>query len=158
MRIEFLLYLRVVFAIFTSSKYFFKSEDSLQVLLWLQLAIKISCGLLTFVAVDVQNSVALADEWQQIKMLFAVPMVWREQTNHAIDCYFCLTTNKEKPTFLRKNKYKIVYPNYTSALKPVFHRINLPVSLHSLPEESSAKHEATGSTTERVKIHGGAQH
>ena len=77
---------------------------------------------------------------------FAEPMVWHEQTDHATDCYFCLTNNKG---FSRKNKSKIVYPNYNSTLTPVSHGNELPVS--SLPsseepesEEPSTEHETTG--------------
>jgi len=51
-------------------------------------------------------------------MPFAVPMVWREPSNHATDCYFCMVppasggiTNKKKCT--------IVYPNIPSVLRPV---------------------------------------
>ena len=55
---------------------------------------------------------------KQTKMPFTVPMVWREQTDHATDCYFCLTNIKR---FSPKNKSKIVCPNCNSALKPVSH-------------------------------------
>jgi hypothetical protein len=43
-------------------------------------------------------------------MPFAVPMVWREPSNHSNDWYFCL-----KPVasgMNRKNKQRIDYPNY----------------------------------------------
>ena len=84
---------------------------------------------------------------KQMKMPFAVPMIWREQTDHATDCYFCLTNIKG---FSRKNKSKIIYPNCNSALKPVPHGNDLPVpSPPSLEkqesEESSTEHETTGS-------------
>lgn len=51
-------------------------------------------------------------------MPFAVPMVWREPTNHHSDCYFCLTNIVG---FTKKNKSKIVYPDCPSAIKPVPH-------------------------------------
>ena len=84
---------------------------------------------------------------KQMKMPFAVPMIWREQTDHATDCYFCLTNIKG---FSRKNKSKIVYPNCNSALKPVPHGNHLPVPSPPSPEkqqseESSTEHETTGS-------------
>ena len=58
------------------------------------------------------------------KMPFAVPMVWREQSNHCTDCYFCMT---KIGGFSRKNKSKIVYPVCISAIKPVPHDLGLPV-------------------------------
>ena len=79
-------------------------------------------------------------------MPFAIPMVWREQTDHATDCYFCLTNIKR---FSRKNKSKIIYPNCNSALKLISHGNDLPVLSSSSPEEleseeSSTEHERTG--------------
>ena len=74
-------------------------------------------------------------------------MVWREQTDHTTDCYFCFTNIK---IFSWKNKSKIVYLNCNFALKPVPHGNNLPVSSPFSPEEleseeSSTEHLTTGS-------------
>ena len=75
-------------------------------------------------------------------------MVWREQTDHATNCYFCLANIKG---FSRQNKSKIVYLNSNSALKPVSHKNFLPVPhlLHLKnyveSEESSTEHERTDS-------------
>ena len=52
-----------------------------------------------------------------------VPMVRREQVDHQSDFYFCMT---KLLGFSRKNKSKIVYPNYQSALKSVW--IPVPIS------------------------------
>ena len=57
-------------------------------------------------------------------MPFAVPMVWREQSDHVTDCYFCMTNIKG---FSRKNKSKISYPVCRSDIKPVPHDPDLPV-------------------------------
>lgn len=57
-------------------------------------------------------------------MPFAVPMIWREPTDHVTDCYFCLTN---VAGFSSKNKYAIVYPNLQSAIRPVKHDDSLPV-------------------------------
>ncbi|GFO43194.1 gats-like protein 3 [Plakobranchus ocellatus] len=51
-------------------------------------------------------------------MPFAVPMIWRGQSNHVDDCYFCLTNISG---FTTKSKHKIVYPDVRSAIKPVAH-------------------------------------
>lgn len=55
---------------------------------------------------------------------FAVPMVWREQKNHSNDCYFC---SIDVSGYNSKNKKVIVYPNLTSADRPVKHGPGLPV-------------------------------
>lgn len=68
---------------------------------------------------------------KQKKMPFAVPMIWREQTDHVTDCYFCLTNIKG---FSRKTKSKIVYPNCQSALKPVPHSDDLPIPSQPPPD------------------------
>ena len=63
------------------------------------------------------------------KMPFAVPMVWREPTNHFDDCYFCLTKTEG---FSKKQKHKIEYPNLPSAIRPVLHGADLPVPIAPL--------------------------
>ena len=53
-------------------------------------------------------------------MPFVVPVVWREPSNHATDCYFC----KVPPVsggIAKKKKWTIVYPNIPSALYPFPH-------------------------------------
>lgn len=90
-------------------------------------------------------------QWLQGKnehMPFAIPMVWREPTNHHDDCYFCMTN---VTGFSSKNKNKIVYPNIPSAMRPVPHGEDLPVPLApaSWQEISSSEEdcsEAAGSS------------
>lgn len=57
-------------------------------------------------------------------MHFAVPMIWREPTNHAKDCYFCLVTVQGIST---KNKKMICYPNVRSVDQPTPHSNDLPI-------------------------------
>ncbi|GBM86163.1 hypothetical protein AVEN_48177-1 [Araneus ventricosus] len=57
------------------------------------------------------------------RLKFAVPMVWREPTNHVTDCYFYLTDVKR---FSSKYKHCIQYPNLHSAMRPVPHSEDLP--------------------------------
>lgn len=76
----------------------------------------------------VSCSVSLV-EWMKGKrksMPFAVPMVWREPTNHFDDCYFCLTKTEG---YSKKGKHKIDYPNLQSAIRPVSHNADLPLRL-----------------------------
>jgi len=57
---------------------------------------------------------------------FAVPVLWREASNHSSDCYFCLTPPVASGTN-RKKKQRIDYPNTLSAIRPVPHGEDLPV-------------------------------
>lgn len=57
-------------------------------------------------------------------MPFAVPMVWREPTNHFNDCYFCLTNTEG---YSKKKKKNIDYPTVPSANRPVPHGEGLPI-------------------------------
>ena len=50
----------------------------------------------------------------QLKQLpFAIPMIWREPTNHYNDCYFCIT---KVTGYNCKNLKNIQYPNLLSAI------------------------------------------
>jgi len=53
-------------------------------------------------------------------MPFAVPMVWREPSNQATDCSFCMVPPVPE-VITKKKKWTIVYPNIPSALRPVPH-------------------------------------
>ena len=55
------------------------------------------------------------------QMHFAVSMVWRDQSDHVTDCYFCMMNIKG---FFRINKSS---PVCRSAIKPVPHDPDLPV-------------------------------
>ena len=50
-------------------------------------------------------------------MPFAVPMVWRNPTDHISDCYFCMTPPVSKG-LTRKNKHVNQFPNIPSAILP----------------------------------------
>ena len=80
-------------------------------------------------------------------MSFAVPMIWREPTNHVTDCYFCMVP-PVSCGLTKKKKWTIEYPNIPSALRPVAHGVGLPVpeapkdvSISSDDEEE--EHQAT---------------
>ena len=57
-------------------------------------------------------------------MPFAIPMVWREPTDHVSDCYFCLTSITGVTA---KSKHTVQFPNLPSAMGPVPHSAELPV-------------------------------
>ena len=59
-------------------------------------------------------------------MPFAVPMVWRNPTDHISDCYFCMTPSVSK-RLSKKKKHGIQYPNILLAIRPVPHGEILPV-------------------------------
>jgi len=58
-------------------------------------------------------------------MPFAVPVVWREPSNHATDCYFCMVP-PVSGGITKKKKWAIVYLNIPSALHPVPHGKEFP--------------------------------
>ena len=57
-------------------------------------------------------------------MPFAIPMVWREPTDHVSYCYFCLTSISG---VTEKSKLNVQYPHLLSAMRPVPHSAELPV-------------------------------
>ncbi|ESO12521.1 hypothetical protein HELRODRAFT_159075 [Helobdella robusta] len=60
-------------------------------------------------------------------MPFGVPVIWRELTNHATDCYFCMTVIKG---FSFKTRKSISYPDIESVSKPIPHNpVNCPVPI-----------------------------
>jgi len=83
---------------------------------------------------------------------FAVPMIWREPTDHTSNCYFCLVPATDKG-LSKKKKASVQYPNIPSALRPVPHGEGLPVpeppesfSLES--DEEQHEDESTETETE----------
>ena len=70
------------------------------------------------------------NEWSKKKrkaMPFAVPMIWREPTDHVNDCYFCLTPSMKK-RFNKKKKSLIEYPDLPPAIRPVTHSDQKPIT------------------------------
>jgi hypothetical protein len=62
-------------------------------------------------------------------MPFAVPLVWREPSNHNCDAtYFCLT--HPVASGMNRKKKGIDYPNIPSAVRPVPHGVDLPCRSH----------------------------
>ena len=83
-------------------------------------------------------------EGKRKQMPFAVPMVWREQSDHVTDCYFCMTNIKR---LFRKNKSKISYPVCRSVIKPVPDDPDLPV-----PQPPTEKEDTLSVDEVRVPV------
>jgi hypothetical protein len=81
---------------------------------------------------------------RKVSLPFAVPMVWRESTNHVNDCYFCIAQTEG----LKGKDKKIKYPNILSAVRPVSHSDELPVSLP--PQTWSLEEKNTDDPMETV--------
>ena len=64
-------------------------------------------------------------------MPFAVPMVWREPSNHTTDCYFCMVPPVSGGITKKKKKWTVVYLNIPSAPSSSARRIFVP----ELPKE-----------------------
>jgi len=83
-------------------------------------------------------------------MPFAVPIVWREPSNHNSDCYFCLTPPVASG-MNRKKKQSIDYPNIPSAIRPVPHGVDLPML--EPPKEYNLNSEMEEEDTEKTGPH-----
>ena len=78
-------------------------------------------------------------------MPFAIPVMWREASNHINDCYFCLTPPVASG-MNRKTKQRSDYPNIPSAIRPVPHGKDLPMP--ETPKEYNFNSEMEEEDTE----------
>lgn len=63
---------------------------------------------------------------QEEEKPFAILMIWRELTDHVIDCYFCMVPPfSKRPS--KKKKCTVQYPNSPSDLYFVLHNEDEPV-------------------------------
>ena len=76
-------------------------------------------------------------------MPFGIPMVWREQADHTNDCYFCLVPPGKGLS--RKKRHSIIYPNISSAIRPVSHGIGIPIP--EVPESFSLNFDESRETS-----------
>ena len=78
------------------------------------------------------------------KMKFGVPRIWREPTDHLMNCYFCVVDVSHH----RKRKKTSVfdYPDLPSSLRPIAHSDDLPVPPNPKMNECSSvpSDESTG--------------
>ena len=83
--------------------------------------------------------------WTQGKkksLKFGIPMVWREQTNHIDDCYFCMTNITG---INRSKKKKWLYPDIDSARRPISHTAEIPVPIFIKEYEPSHSTDSSAS-------------
>jgi len=80
-------------------------------------------------------------------MPFAVPIVWREPSNHTTDCCCCVVPSVSGG-ITKKRKRTIVYPNIPSALRPVLHdeEISVPEPPKEFTIDSDAEDEGESSS------------
>lgn len=74
-------------------------------------------------------------------MRFAVPRIWREQSNHHDDCYFCIVD--PTPRRAGKKSVRITYPDIPSSIAPVRHSEDLPVPSPPSRREAAASSSST---------------
>ena len=58
-------------------------------------------------------------------MKFAVPRIWREPTDHVLNCYFCIVDPSSRKSGKKGDEIK--YPDIPSSIAPVKHSDDLPV-------------------------------
>ena len=71
-------------------------------------------------------------------MNFGIPMIWREPSDHATDCYFCASNIMG---INRKNRSTLEYPNLPSVMRPTPHGEEIPVPDTCAEESSSSEDE-----------------
>lgn len=87
-------------------------------------------------------------------MPFAVPMIWREPTDHVSNCYFCMVPPIAKG-LTKKKKLFVQYPNIQSAIRPVPHGEGLPIpkAPESFVVESSEEEPQEACSDEPTALH-----
>ena len=85
-------------------------------------------------------------DWRNKKrksMPFGIPMVRRKGKDNVTDCYFCMTNLKD---INHKDKHHVQYPDVPSAINPVSHGPDLPVSEPNVTMESSSDSKSSDTT------------
>ena len=71
-------------------------------------------------------------------MPFAIPRIWREQSNHHDDCYFCMVNiSKFKGS---KRRSAISYPSIPSSIAPVPHGDEFPIPVPPTGDEQPSSY------------------
>ena len=83
---------------------------------------------------------------EKVAMPFAVPMIWREPSNHVNDCYFCMVP-PVSGGITRKKKHTVAYPNIPSALRPVPHDEQNPIPIPPSDFSINVDEEAEGESS-----------
>lgn len=90
-------------------------------------------------------------------MPFAVPMIWRELTNHITGCNFCMVPPVQKG-ITKKKKLTVEYPNIPSAICSVpnceslrFPKPPISLSLDCDKEEANTSKETLHPSTSETE-------
>jgi len=87
--------------------------------------------------------------YKGMAMPFAVPVVWREPSNHSSDCYFCLTPLVASG--MNRKRQRIDYLNISSAIRSAPHGDDLPMP--EPPKEYNLNSEMEQKDTEKTGSH-----
>src|SRR6218665_1263833 len=81
-------------------------------------------------------------------MMFSIPRIWPQPTDHSSNCYFCMVD----PTKCRtgKNAPQIVYPDIPSSIAPVSHCPELPVPSPPKRDQPSSGDSSKSDTEEDI--------
>jgi hypothetical protein len=83
-------------------------------------------------------------------------MIWKEPKNHSDDCCFCCCDVKG---YNSKNKKVILYPKLPSALRPLDHSPEVPLSqLTEILEDASTNSCDSGGDDKELQCHADKVH
>ena len=82
-------------------------------------------------------------------MTFAIPRIWRQPTDHAGNCYFCMVDPTKRRT--GKNAPQIVYPDIPSSIAPVTHCPELPIPTPPKRDQPSSGGSSKSDSQEDIR-------
>ena len=82
-------------------------------------------------------------------MKFAIPRIWRQPTDHAGNCYFCMVDPTKRRT--GKNAPQIVYPDIPSSIAPVTHCPELPIPTPPKRDQPSSGDSSKSDSQEDIR-------
>ncbi|XP_066436113.1 uncharacterized protein [Eleutherodactylus coqui] len=79
-------------------------------------------------------------------MRFAIPLIWREPTDHTSNCYFCMPDPSKRRS--GKNTQPVVYPDIPSSVAQVPHSSEFPVPTPPAAKRQLRSYESSESDNE----------